>query len=202
MSVDVLFGQAYFLRFDPEALGRAAALRAARRAVRGRRGSRPWIRGRRSSTRCSPPRSASGPMRSIGTAARGGSLRRQLQLLEQDVPAPHARSGAHHDRRRARRAASRSSWPDPTRAITLTSISIAAPSLVVVGEGEVTLVDVLDAMFERSAAPIAAIPGVCLRADDGRLVSERRARDRPRPRRAAAPGLGFGRRRAVPATVD
>ena len=54
-------------------------------------------------------------------------------------------------------------------------------SLVVVGEGEVTLGDVLDSMFGRSAAPIAAIPGVCLRADGWTTGEERCTRGRPRP---------------------
>ena len=42
--------------------------------------------------------------------------------------------------------------------------------LVIAGEGEVTLGDVLDAMSGRIARPLTAIPGVCLRGVDGRLV--------------------------------
>ena len=43
-------------------------------------------------------------------------------------------------------------------------------SLVIVGEGEATLGDALDSMTGRSATPLTAIPGLCLRAGDGSLV--------------------------------
>lgn len=42
--------------------------------------------------------------------------------------------------------------------------------LVVVGEGEITLADVLDKLSGRTDRPLATIPGICLRAPDGQLL--------------------------------
>jgi anaerobic magnesium-protoporphyrin IX monomethyl ester cyclase len=42
--------------------------------------------------------------------------------------------------------------------------------LVVTGEGEITLADVLDKLSGRTDRPLATIPGICLRAPDGQLL--------------------------------
>src|SRR5215813_1652910 len=41
--------------------------------------------------------------------------------------------------------------------------------LVVIGEGEITVGDVLDKLAGRTDRPLATIPGICLRAPDGQL---------------------------------
>jgi anaerobic magnesium-protoporphyrin IX monomethyl ester cyclase len=45
--------------------------------------------------------------------------------------------------------------------------------VVVAGEGEVTLVEVLDSLLGRTIAPLTDIPGVCVRSRDFRLVRTR-----------------------------
>jgi anaerobic magnesium-protoporphyrin IX monomethyl ester cyclase len=42
--------------------------------------------------------------------------------------------------------------------------------VVVIGEGEITLADVLDKLSGRTDRTLAAIPGICLRAPDGQLL--------------------------------
>ena len=101
-SVDVLFGQAYFLRFDPKLWAAQAALCTARGALRGR------LRPRSRLSRGAFRRDARGLGERMGRRARSpsptgrGDLRGQFQLPEQDVPPAHASGGADDDRRGAR----------------------------------------------------------------------------------------------------
>ena len=61
-------------------------------------------------------------------------------------------------------------------AITQHCIWTRGADLVVSGEGEITLTEVLDTLSRRSDRPLATIPGLCLRAPDGQLL-----RTPPRP---------------------
>ena len=72
--------------------------------------------------------------------------------------------------------------------------------VVVAGEGEVTLVELLDTLpagadAERGLG--ASVDGLWLRGADGRIVRTPAARDHPRSRLAAAAGVGPRRRRSL-----
>ena len=95
---EILFGQSYYLRFDPKLweamqpyppLGTlyAASLRARARLRRGP------VRRHAGRLRAALGRGAGPPPAALRRALRG-----QLQLPEQDVPAAHARGSLHHDR--------------------------------------------------------------------------------------------------------
>ena len=201
--MDVLFGQAYFLRFDPKlweaqqpyaplgALYAAACVRAARLLA--------W----RCSTRCWRDRKPSGPRARSPSPALRGDLRRQLQLPEQDVPAAHAPGGADDDRRRAQSRRHRSSSPARTPAIIRRLYLDAAPTLVVDrrrrGHARSKLLDTLSGRSDRPLTRRS--PGCACATPDGQLVQHAGRRDHPRSRRAAAPGLGSRRRRALPADL-
>ena len=128
MTTDVLFGQAYFLRFDPKLWAAQAAVRAARRAVRGGVPCERAATTSRCSTRCSPQSEAewADGARSPSPALRG-DLRGQLQLPEQDVPAADARGGADDDRRGAARGVPVDRRRIGRQRSSRRSISIAAP---------------------------------------------------------------------------
>ncbi len=200
-TTDVLFGQAYFLRFDPKLwearqpyapLGAlyAAAVRPGAR-LRGRAVRRDARRvGGRVGRRARSP-----------SSARRGHLRGQLQLPEQDVPAAHARRrrstmiDAARDARHRRRSS-----PDRTPAITRRSTSSAAPTSSSPAKARSRSSRCSTRSIGRAArARSTRLPASVLRdARRPRWSDDAAARDHPRSRRAAAPGVGSRRRRALP----
>ena len=128
-ATDVLFGQAYFLRFDPklweaqQPYAPLGALYAA--AVRARSAATAW----RCSTRCSPASEAE-------WAAALDRHRPRFAVIYEDSFNYLSKmcllrmraGGADDDRCRAQRAASSRSSPAPTPAIIRRSISTAAPT--------------------------------------------------------------------------
>ena len=166
----VLFGQAYFLRFDPKlwdagqpyaplgALYAAAAVRAhgydvALFDAMLAESEEEWAR------------------RSIVIVRTTRSVRGQLQLLEQDVPPAHAAGGADDDccgarpgRGRHRRRFGRERSPGACT-------SLAAATAVVSGEGEVTLVELLDVLSRRTDQSLEDVPGLVLSSAQRRRSS-------------------------------
>ena len=136
-----------------------------------------------------------GGARSPSPALRG-DLRGQLQLPEQDVPAADAAGGAdddrrgararhHHDRRRLGRQRS------PGDLSRLAAPPSSSPAKARSRWSSARRADGAARRAPTSTASVCATPS-------GRIVRTPTARHHPRPRRAAVPGLGSGRRRALP----
>ena len=135
----------------------------------------------------------------------GRALRRQLQLPEQDVPEPDARGrlpheragarrGRHRDRRRPGRDRSSRAVLPARRAVRARSarpITRWSSCSTRLSEREPRT---LDRASRALRSPIRTRPAACVRT--------RRARARAPPDRLPVPGLGPGRRRALPRGLD
>ena len=161
----LLIGQSYYLRFDPKLWARCSRIRrsarcyaaAALRAARPRR----W----RSSTRCWPARRASGTAALRAPAARTSpsSSRTTSTTCRRCACCACARRRSGCCRWPSAAAARDRRVRQPTRPTTRRSTSTHGADFVVVGEGEVTLAELLDRLGTAAGEPRRRSRGLAFR---------------------------------------
>ena len=195
---DVLFGQSYYLRFDPKLWRRGPALPAAGHALRGRLRPRRRPSGRASSTPCWPALRASGRRRSTRERPRFAVLYEdnfnylsKMCLLRMREAAFAMLAAA-----RARGCTTIVAGSDATDHAE--AYLAAGADAVLLGEGEVTLARRSTRSPAAGEGGLAAVAGLALRARRRQRPAHAAAPVHQGPRRAAVPGLGPRRRRPLP----